>query len=231
MSQPLRIRIPMASLYTLAFSRRAVLGRTTFCRDTTRAKRTLWKTPISSTLSGTSRPLSDAVAARRMGATVRWTGASLAVGTGLGLLSYAYLPRLNCESDSGFSQPREGGSSDPVGIPPPPESSVDKYGLTFGTVCGICAGVFVKRGAKLLAFFFGGIFVLLQSLSSASIVKVDWSRAASCFENLIYTTEANGVRRPPSVYSLWRWLVDFLTTDFQPRASFIAGFALGVRIG
>ncbi|KAH9001222.1 FUN14 family-domain-containing protein [Lactarius akahatsu] len=213
----------MASLHTLAFSRRAVLGRTTFCRDATRAKRTLWKAPISPTLSGTSRPLSDTVAARRMGATVRWTGASLTVGTGLGLLSYANLPRLNCECKSG--------SSDPVGIPPPPESSVDKYGLTFGTVCGICAGVFVKRGAKLLAFFFGGIFVLLQSLSSASIVKVDWSRAAARFENLMYTTEANGVRRPPSVYSLWRWLVDFLTADFQPRASFIAGFALGVRIG
>ncbi|KAH9079459.1 FUN14 family-domain-containing protein [Lactarius deliciosus] len=224
----------MASLHTLAFSRRAVLGRTTFCRDATRAKRILWKAPITPTLSGTSRPLSDAVAARRMGATVRWTGASLAVGTGLGLLSYANLPRLNCESDSEFSQPTlrgVGGSSDPVGIPPPPESSVDKYGLTFGTVCGICAGVFVKRGAKLLAFFFGGIFVLLQSLSSASIVKVDWSRAAARFENLIYTTEAKGVRRPPSVYSLWRWLVDFLTADFQPRASFIAGFALGVRIG
>jgi hypothetical protein len=55
-----------------------------------------------------------------------------------------------------------GGSSDPVGLPPPPRSSVDKYGLTFGTVCGICAGVFVKKGAKALAFFFGGVFVLLQ---------------------------------------------------------------------
>ncbi|KAI9446411.1 FUN14 family-domain-containing protein [Lactarius indigo] len=208
----------MASLYTLAFSRRA---------------RSLWKAPI---FSETSRPLSNAVAARRMGATVRWAGASagLAVGTSLGLLSYANLPRLNCESDSTSTQPTlrgVGRPSDPAGLPPPPESRVDKYGLTFGTVCGICAGVFVKRGAKVLAFFFGGIFVLLQSLGSASIIKVDWSRAAARFENLIYTTEANGVRRPPSVYSLWRWLVDFLTADFQQRASFIAGFALGIRIG
>ena len=36
------------------------------------------------------------------------------------------------------------------------------YELTFGTVCGICAGVFVKKGAKTLAFVFGGVFVLLQ---------------------------------------------------------------------
>jgi FUN14 domain-containing protein 1 len=36
------------------------------------------------------------------------------------------------------------------------------YELTFGTVCGVCAGVFVKKGVKALAFIFGGIFVLLQ---------------------------------------------------------------------
>ena len=36
------------------------------------------------------------------------------------------------------------------------------YELTFGTVCGICAGVFVKKGAKALAVVFGGVFVLLQ---------------------------------------------------------------------
>jgi len=223
----------MASLYTLAFSRRAVLGRTTFCHDIIRPRRILWKAPLGQTLSGTSRPLSNAVAARRMGATVRGKGAGL-VGIGLGLLSFANLRGLNCESDSASSQPTLRGTGEPpdtVALPPPPESSVDKYGLTFGTVCGVCAGVFVKRGAKMLAFFFGGIFVLLQYLGSASIIKIDWSRAAACFDRLVYTTEANGVRRPPTVYSLWKWLVDFLTADFQPRASFIAGFALGMRIG
>ena len=159
----------------------------------------------------------------------------------------------NRSVDSASSPPtqRGAGLSDPLPLPPPPESSVDKYGLTFGTVCGICAGVFVKRGAKILAFFLGGIFVLLQVsaepsrvllarlivstnvqyLGSVSIIKVDWSRAAARFENLIYTTETNGIRQPPSVYSLWRWLVDFMTADFQPRASFIAGFALGIRVG
>jgi FUN14 domain-containing protein 1 len=49
-----------------------------------------------------------------------------------------------------------------MALPPPPESIVNMYGLTFGTVCGVCAGVFVKKGAKALAFVFGGIFVLLQ---------------------------------------------------------------------
>ena len=35
----------------------------------------------------------------------------------------------------------------------------------------------------------------------------------------------------PTLYSLWSWFVNFLTADFQPRASFIAGLALGIRIG
>jgi hypothetical protein len=47
-------------------------------------------------------------------------------------------------------------------LPPPPESTVNMYELTFGTVCGVCAGIFVKKGAKALGFIFGGIFVMLQ---------------------------------------------------------------------
>lgn len=47
-------------------------------------------------------------------------------------------------------------------LPPHPESSVSLYELSFGTVAGICAGVFIKKGAKAVAFFLGGVFVLLQ---------------------------------------------------------------------
>lgn len=54
---------------------------------------------------------------------------------------------------------------------------------------------------------------------------------SSSFESLFYTRDGVGNARPPSVLSLWRWLIDFLTADFQPRASFIAGFALGLRVG
>ena len=122
--------------------------------------------------------------------------------------------------------------------------------MLFRSVCGICAGVFVKKGAKFVAFLLGGTFVLLQVIStlethplrpksdsytaqylgSLSIVRVDWSRAASRFENLFYRTEG-GVRRPPTIGSIWNWLVSFLAADFQPRASFVAGLALGLRIG
>jgi FUN14 domain-containing protein 1 len=46
--------------------------------------------------------------------------------------------------------------------PSPPQSSLSVYELSFGAVTGICAGVFIKKGAKAVAWFIGGIFVLLQ---------------------------------------------------------------------
>ncbi|KAI0093597.1 FUN14 family-domain-containing protein [Irpex rosettiformis] len=123
----------------------------------------------------------------------------------------------------------------PQSLPPPPESSVNFYELSFGTVAGLCAGVFVKKGAKIVGFFLGGIFVLLQYFAHASFIRVDWTRFSTRFEDLFYTTSTDvktgeTVRKAPSVASLVRWIVDFLTADFQQRASFVAGFALGLRI-
>ncbi|PPQ64106.1 hypothetical protein CVT24_008923 [Panaeolus cyanescens] len=113
-------------------------------------------------------------------------------------------------------------------LPPPPVSSVSLYELGFGTVAGICAGVFVKKGAKMAAWFMGGIFVLLQYLRAQSFVRVDWKAIGSRFENLFHSTDAAGNKKPPTIMSLWSWLVEFLTADFQPRASFLSGFVLGL---
>ena len=44
----------------------------------------------------------------------------------------------------------------------PAESILSVYQLTFGTVSGICAGVFLKKGLRAIAFLLGGVFVLLQ---------------------------------------------------------------------
>ncbi|KAF9792718.1 hypothetical protein BJ322DRAFT_69779 [Thelephora terrestris] len=111
---------------------------------------------------------------------------------------------------------------------PPPASSLGIYELTFGSVCGICAGVFIKIGTKLVAFLLGGPFVLLYYLVSVSIsiIRIDWSRAASGFENTFHRKE-NGVRRPPSIGSL----VKSLAADFQPPTTFTAGLNLGLHVG
>ncbi|KAJ3551996.1 hypothetical protein NM688_g4391 [Phlebia brevispora] len=153
------------------------------------------------------------------------------LGLGISLWGGAAGSEIHCDavSETGAMVPTTAPS--PATLPPPPESSVNLYELTFGTVCGVCAGVFMKKGAKALAFVLGGIFVLLQYLGSLSLVRVDWTRMSGRFENLFYREDVQGIRRPPSIGSVMRWLIDFLTADFQQRASFVAGFALGLRVG
>ena len=84
----------------------------------------------------------------------------------------------------------------------------------------------------MIAFTLGGVFVLLQYLSINSVVRVDWTRIGGKFEQLFYRTDPlTGKKRPPTIGSLFNWLVNFLTTDFQPRASFLTGMVLGLRLG
>ncbi|KAL4265971.1 FUN14 family protein [Pleurotus pulmonarius] len=156
-------------------------------------------------------------------------------GVGLGLAAVS-MPTVYCDVSDNEKAQRQ--AADPLAdqpkssLPPPPSSIINVYELTFGSVCGICAGIFLKKGAKAVAFVFGGAFVLLQYFASFSLVRVDWVKMGSRFENLFYTTDpVTGARKAPSIVSLWTWLVEFLTADFQPRASFIAGLLLGLRIG
>ncbi|KAI0807441.1 FUN14 family-domain-containing protein [Fomes fomentarius] len=185
-------------------------------------------------------PSSSAHKAAQRRNTARYVLRYAAGGVGLAL-TFLAAPIIYCDPVTSKAAPPatarptppDNKTSSPASasIPPPPQSSVNFYELTFGTVCGICAGVFVKKGARVVAFALGGVFVLLQYLGSLSLVRVDWNRAATRFENLFYRTDVSGVRRPPNVGSLFRWIIDFLTADFQPRATFIAGFGLGLRVG
>ncbi|QRW00401.1 FUN14 domain-containing protein [Ceratobasidium sp. AG-Ba] len=161
-------------------------------------------------------------------------GGIAAASVGLGLAAFAGR-KVYCEGSvspsrgpaASTNQPRFG--SDP--LPPPPESSLGLYQLTFGSVAGICAGVFIKKGARAIAFFLGGIFVLLQYFNAIDITKVNWGSASTRFERLFYSSEPGGKSRAPTIGSLWAWLVDFLTADFPPRATFLAGLILGLRVG
>ncbi|KAF5365704.1 hypothetical protein D9758_003238 [Tetrapyrgos nigripes] len=153
-------------------------------------------------------------------------------GVGLGLSLFWRSP-IRCEptpiATPPASTPQSG--EQPESMPPPPESTVSLYELSFGTVAGICAGVFIKKGLKTVAFLLGGVFVLLQYLGSYSVIRVDWGAVGKRFEKLFYTTDATGQKKAPTVYTAWNWLVDFLAADFQPRVSFVAGLLLGLRLG
>lgn len=116
------------------------------------------------------------------------------------------------------------------------KSIVNLYELSFGTVCGLCAGIFIKKGLKLVAILLGGTYVLLQYLASRSFIKVNWSSIES-----VYNSSLNGLAGPADAASgkaqnyplvrIWRRTVNFLTADFQQRATFIAGLVLGLRLG
>lgn len=96
-------------------------------------------------------------------------------GLGLGLVAFPHLkPTIHCDGkklmrvlrysiDYAYieRQPEEVQPTRDM-YPAPPQSSVSLPQLTFGTVTGICAGVFIKKGAKAVAWFLGGIFILLQ---------------------------------------------------------------------
>ncbi|KAF8636505.1 hypothetical protein AX17_003319 [Amanita inopinata Kibby_2008] len=152
---------------------------------------------------------------------------SLIVAGSVGLGTAAFLKQtIHCDAPQQLSVPAAREE-----YPPPPTSSVSLYQLSFGTVAGLCTGVFIKKGAKAVAWFLGGIFVLLQYLASTSLVRVNWARIGTRFEELTYARDAHSDKKPRTVVSLWYSLLDFLTADFQPRASFLAGLLLGLRIG
>ncbi|KLT41498.1 hypothetical protein CC85DRAFT_235845, partial [Cutaneotrichosporon oleaginosum] len=113
----------------------------------------------------------------------------------------------------------------------PVQSIVSVPTLTFGAVTGICAGVFVKKGFKLVAFFLGGVFVLLQYLQSKSYVTVDWGKVSKSYDGAFASTNAKGEVVYPTPQGLLNGFIDFLTANFQQRATFIAGFILGLRVG
>lgn len=116
------------------------------------------------------------------------------------------------------------------------KSIVNLYELSFGTICGLCAGLFIKKGLKLVAVLLGGTYVLMQYLASRSFIKVNWSSIES-----VYNSSMNGLAGPVEagggkaqkypLVRIWRRAVNFLTADFQQRATFIAGLVLGLRLG
>jgi len=178
-----------------------------------------------------------AFGSRRWGYAVpAFAGATVGLG-----LTFWLQPRGLFES---AASPTSSPQTAPAGLPdledpkydpekplPDPPSFTDPYQLTFGTVCGLVAGVFVKKGLRVVAFIMGGGFLLLQYFNSLHWIRVDWATAERQFNRAFYVTDEGGVQRPPTIATAWKWFIDFVLADFQPRASFIVGFMLGLRFG
>lgn len=117
-----------------------------------------------------------------------------------------------------------------------PKSMVNVYQLSFGTICGLCAGIFIKKGLKIIAFVLGGAYILLQYLATKRLIHIDWNSFkntySSSVDRLAGPVDANQNKfQQLPLMRIWRRTIDFLTTDFQERATFIAGLVLGLRLG
>ncbi|KAN0063312.1 hypothetical protein ACQY0O_004476 [Thecaphora frezii] len=163
-------------------------------------------------------------------------GGSIVAAVGLSTLAS---PTVHCDSARPYAKPQPGmGDGNGPVIQEVPQSSVNIYQLSFGTVCGICAGVFIKKGAKLIAFFLGGIYILLQYLNTQRLVTVNWSAIGNRYDRLV-NSAGGGSRGDNSAKGfagstaqrIWNRGTHFLMADFQPRATFMAGLLLGLRLG
>ncbi|WVF71953.1 hypothetical protein IAT40_006763 [Kwoniella sp. CBS 6097] len=154
----------------------------------------------------------------------------LGIGAAIGLTSFSLAnPSRQVRCDSLFSS--SSGNNNPLGKEPAPESILSVYELSFGAVCGICSGVFIKKGARAIAFLLGGLFILLQYMSSRSFITVDWAKLGSRYDSAFGSKTSAGGYKGPTVGGVWNRIVDFLTSNFQQRASFMAGLILGLRLG
>lgn len=188
------------------------------------------------------RPRAVAASASNSGSTTRMglmlAGGSIIAAAGLSAFTSQ---RVQCESARPYATP----SSSPVSVETKgdtttvstePQSIVNVYQLSFGTICGVCAGVFIKKGLKLIAFLLGGCYILLQYLNSQKLVQVNWSAINSRYDKLVGSAagpETGSVRgySGSTLQRIWNRTTNFLMADFQPRATFMAGLVLGLRLG
>ncbi|KAJ9123989.1 hypothetical protein QFC22_000781 [Naganishia vaughanmartiniae] len=204
------------------------------CLRTTRpfpAIRSANVSPFRSLSTGFASPYAQAAKSsfgRRM--------ATVGLGAGFGLVGFQMMGLqakgdVKCDSfASSTAAPAPSGKADSL----PTESILSPYELSFGAICGICAGIFIKKGAKLIAFFLGGTYVLMQYMQSRSFININWSKLSSAYENTFGSLPSTssslapteGRKVAPTITGAYRWIVDFLTANFQ-RESLVVDLAPG----
>ncbi|GAA5913457.1 hypothetical protein JCM8208_005185 [Rhodotorula glutinis] len=112
------------------------------------------------------------------------------------------------------------------------ESILNLRDLGFGTISGICVGVFVKKGLRAAAFTLGFVFIGLQYLSSRSFININWNALTSSYEKLVTTrTGPPAAQGGNRLAQVWYGFIDFVGANVQQRATFVAGIVLGFRLG
>ncbi len=95
-------------------------------------------------------------------------------------------------------------------------------GLGFGGLAGAVVGYAAKKLTKMLAILLGVLFVVVQVLAYNGWIEVDWLAVQSTAEQAVQSEQGRGVAERA-------WAM--LTANLPWGGGFVAGFALGFKLG
>ena len=94
--------------------------------------------------------------------------------------------------------------------------------LGFGGVAGLVVGYTAKKVTKLVAIALGAAFILVQVLAYKGLITVNWEAVQ---------TSAEQVWTDPQGMTLADRLWQILSANLPFGGGFVAGFALGFKLG
>lgn len=94
--------------------------------------------------------------------------------------------------------------------------------LGFGGAAGLVVGYAAKKITKLVAVVLGLAFILVQVLVYKGLITVNWGAVQSTAENV--WTDPQGITLADRAW-------DVLTANLPFGGGFVAGFALGFKMG
>jgi len=98
-----------------------------------------------------------------------------------------------------------------------------------GFVFGYASGYFVKQVSRTLAFAVGGVFVLLQSLAYAGLIKIDYEKLEKKTEELLDVNK-DGKLDANDLKIILKRTQNFLSYGLPSGSGFAAGFAAGLKL-
>ena len=94
--------------------------------------------------------------------------------------------------------------------------------LGFGGVAGAIVGYTAKKVTKLVALLLGVVFIVIQLLAYQGLLTVDWHAVQTTAEGV--WADPHGVTVADRVWAM-------LSANLPFGGAFIAGFALGFKMG
>ncbi len=95
-------------------------------------------------------------------------------------------------------------------------------GLGFGGLAGAVVGYAAKKLTKMLAILLGVLFVVVQVLAYNGWIEVDWLAVQSTAEQAVQSEHGRSAAERA-------WAM--LTANLPWGGGFVAGFALGFKLG